>query len=495
MQKQEHDPLPSLRGPAGPDQMSAILQRSGIRLSSVQLDQLWTYHQLLRQFNPELNLTRVHNFTNMVLKLYVDSILPGQLMELPSPLMDLGTGPGMPGIPLKIAFPHLQIILAEGRQNRVAFLETACEQLGLKDLTIVSRGIAPDFEHCLSGIITRAVESIGLTLERIGGCLAPDGLAIFMKGPHCDAEIGEAVSRFSGSYRLEMDRAYKIPHTSHERRLVVFQRLDEPLWARKASAMERHFHKKIESDQNEVYKDLKKLLTSRGIRKQNKALVSGTKQVAEILKNFPERCEAWISSDAQLPPPPDSPAHVSWYQITPSLFQTLDIFGTNAPLLVIKTRKISVWDPAQGFAQGCSVLIPFQDPENVGTIIRSSVAFGASRIILLAESANPYHPKALRASGGAVLYAELFQGPALSELPEDLPLVPLSSEGKDISSFSFPESFGLLPGQEGSGLPEHWRGRAVAIPISREVESLNASTATAIALYLWSRGVGGSDRL
>ena len=84
--------------------MQAILERSGIRLSSVQLEQLWLYHQLLRQHNPTLNLTRIHNFVNMVLKLYVDSMLPAKMRELPSPLLDLGTGPGMPGI---VIFPPM----------------------------------------------------------------------------------------------------------------------------------------------------------------------------------------------------------------------------------------------------------------------------------------------------------------------------------------------------------------------------------------------------
>ena len=77
--------------------LRVILERSGIRLSSFQLEQLWLYHQLLRQYNPELNLTRIHNFANMVLKLYVDSMLPAQMVELPSPLLDLGTGPGAAG--------------------------------------------------------------------------------------------------------------------------------------------------------------------------------------------------------------------------------------------------------------------------------------------------------------------------------------------------------------------------------------------------------------
>jgi 16S rRNA (guanine527-N7)-methyltransferase len=127
--------------------MDALLKKSGIHLHWDRLEQLWTYHQLLRQYNPELNLTRIHNFTYMVLKLYVDSILPGQLMDLPSPLLDLGTGPGMPGIPLKIAYPQLTLLLAESRQKRVAFLKTVVEKLNFPDVEVVGEGITPHFER------------------------------------------------------------------------------------------------------------------------------------------------------------------------------------------------------------------------------------------------------------------------------------------------------------------------------------------------------------
>lgn len=123
--------------------MSALLRRSGIELSPFQLDQLWTYHQLLRDFNPQLNLTRIHNFSNMVLKLYVDSMLPAQMIDLPSPLLDLGTGAGMPGIPLKIFMPHLEILLAESRKNRSEFIEEAVSRLKLQDVQVVAEEFIP----------------------------------------------------------------------------------------------------------------------------------------------------------------------------------------------------------------------------------------------------------------------------------------------------------------------------------------------------------------
>ncbi len=469
--------------------MAVLLEGAGIFLSDAQLHQLWSYHNLLRRYNPELNLTRIHNFTNMVQKLYVDSILPGQMVKLPSPLLDIGTGPGMPGIPLKIAFPDLEIILAESRQHRAEFLETVITTLNFRNISVVGHGIIPKFARPVSGVITRAVESIEKTLLRINGCLAEDGLAVFMKGPACDDEISAAGDRFNQSYTLLINQSYQIPDTPHRRRLVVFRRIDAPGWEKEKRAMSKHAARKIESEQNDTFKELKKLLTSRGIKKQEKALIAGVKQVREIMRDFPDRCDAWISEGEHLPPPEEAPGALSWYQLSPRLFQDLDVNGTQSPLLLVTTPRIGKWDVNEGFAGGCTLLVPFQDPENVGAVIRSAVAFGVKSIVLLAESAHPYHPKAVRASGGAVLYANLYQGPSIADLPADLPIVALSGEGKDISEFVFPDAFGLLPGVEGTGLPKHLRGNSVAIPVSDCVESLNAATAAGIALYLWSRSV------
>jgi tRNA G18 (ribose-2'-O)-methylase SpoU len=176
-----------------------------------------------------------------------------------------------------------------------------------------------------------------------------------------------------------------------------------------------------------------------------------------------------------------------WYQLAPLLFKTLDVIGTNAPMVLMDIPAMRQWDPADGLPEGAGVIIPFQDPENVGAMVRSAVAFGLDYVILLAESAHPFHPKAVRASGGAVLAADLWEGPSVQDLPEDLPIIPLSGEGKPLGETPFPETFAFLPGLEGPGLPERFRTFARAIPIRRAVESLIAATAAAIAFYEWSR--------
>jgi 16S rRNA (guanine527-N7)-methyltransferase len=93
----------------------------------------------------------------------------------------------------------------------------------------------------------------------------------------------------------------------------------------------------------------------------------------------------------------------------------------------------------------------------------------------------------VRAAGATpLLRLPLFSGPAIAALqPTGAPLVALSPAGEDIDAFVFPPTFGLLPGVEGPGLPAAAAWTALRIPMRPGVESLNAATATAIALHRW----------
>ncbi len=473
-----------------PDSMDRLLRRCGIHLTDEQRNQLWRYHQLLRHHDDRLNLTRIRNFDNMVLKLYADSILPAMQTTLPSPLLDLGTGPGMPGVPLKIFRPDLHIILAESRQNRCDFLKMVVDELGIDGLEVLDRGIAPDFDRKVQGVITRAVEPMADTLERVAGCLSPGGLAIFMKGPGCDKELEEAVRRCTTTHSLAEDIPYQIPGTPHRRRLVIFRRNNSPmLETGDMDSVTPYRIRTIESEGNPLFKDLRKLLGGKGVKKQEKALVCGSRLVAEMVGKHPQVCLAWVTKGDGHPPPDGAPESMEWIQLTPDLFARLDVFGTKSPILLAKAPKPVPWHPTDDPLPGCTLLVPFQDPENVGAVIRSAEAFQVDRIVLLAESANPFHPKAVRASAAAVFSARLFQGPGLAEIPRDLKVIALATKGRPLSHIRFPQSFCLLAGLEGPGLPQHWEAQAVSIPMNPAVESLNAAVATAIALYQWRTNV------
>jgi 16S rRNA (guanine527-N7)-methyltransferase len=209
--------------------MQQLLEAAGIRLNAGQLAQLWRFDQLLRKRNGDRDLTRLIEFESVVIKHYVDSMYIGRLIDLPSPLCDIGTGAGFPGIPLKIRYPQLHLVLAEQRPRRVAFLNEAITTLELRHTeTFKQRVVSRSFTLPMRGVITRAVEPIEKTLLRSSGCTRAGTRIIFMKGPGVDAELAEAKAAFGRDYRLLQDEPYSLPNTPHARRLVVIERLTDP---------------------------------------------------------------------------------------------------------------------------------------------------------------------------------------------------------------------------------------------------------------------------
>ncbi|MFH1998847.1 MAG: 16S rRNA (guanine(527)-N(7))-methyltransferase RsmG [Planctomycetota bacterium] len=476
-------------GPRGPmpsaERLRTLCREHGIDLTAEQTDLLWKFHRFLREKNRELNMTRLYNFETMVAKHYVDCMLVAQLVDLPSPLLDMGTGAGFPGIPLKIFRPDLHIIMAEGRKKRVTFLQEAIDLLGLSHIEAIAQKINMSFDRKIAGLITRAVEGAPETLKRARSFLPEGGLAIFMKGPKCDDEVAMAGDELAADYDLVEDRSYQIQETPHQRRLLVFRRSASP--APEPAPVFQGPVNEIISSSNRNFIRLKQLFTARGIRKQESALLHGRRVVNEALRDHPDRCRAWISRSDGIPPPEGSPSQVVWYQLDPALFNDLDQFGTGHPLLLIDAPPMPAWTPETEPVPGCTLFVPFQDPENVGSVIRSAAAFGVARVVLLQEAAHPLLPKACRAAGTSLMKVPLWTGPPIADLETGKTvLVALSMSGRNIRDVAFPESFGLLAGLEGGGLPERLRkDDNLYIPMEEGCESLNAAASVSIALYAW----------
>jgi tRNA G18 (ribose-2'-O)-methylase SpoU len=219
------------------------------------------------------------------------------------------------------------------------------------------------------------------------------------------------------------------------------------------------------------------------VKKQRLSLLSGRKQVEETLREFPDRCEALLFTKGQSV---HSAGGMRCYRLAPTLFLEIVVFGTRQPMLLVRIEPFSAWNSAV-WPPGCTLFIPFQDPSNVGAVIRSAAAFGVSRLVVLKEGAHPFHHKSIKVAGSAIFRVPIFSGPSIRDLGgEHSPIVTLSPAGQDIEKYTFPPSFGLLPGLEGPGLPTNVRHLdSLSIPMSGGVESLNAALATGIALYAW----------
>ena len=244
----------------------------------------------------------------------------------------------------------------------------------------------------------------------------------------------------------------------------------------------------IHSADNPVFKKLLALQTAHGIRKHGEFLVAGPKIIAEILQQKLEAVTAWITTP-DMPPPPSKLAACHRVVLGKERFKEINVFGTPGPVLALRRPDLPDFQAEAPWPNGCTLFIPFGDPENVGGAMRAAAGLGAARVVLLREAACPFLPKAIRASAGAAWKIRLESGPSLTELTaiKTVPLFALDMEGEPLETVQRPVCYGLVAGMEGQGLPEALRRhcRRVSIPMTNGIESLNAAAATAVALWAW----------
>jgi len=182
---------------------------------------LLAYLDLLARWNRTYNLTAVRDPREMVPRHLLDSLAMEPFLDGIGTLADLGTGPGLPGIPLAIARPGLRVTLVEANGKKARFLREAVRTLGLGNAEVAeSRIEALDRPGAFDAITARALATLPQILGFGGHLLAPGGRLLAMKGARPDEEIA-ALPR---GWRLETLHPLTVPGLQGERHLVVVGR-------------------------------------------------------------------------------------------------------------------------------------------------------------------------------------------------------------------------------------------------------------------------------
>ncbi len=476
-------------------------EEAKITVSEKQIRQFSLYYKLVIENNDDNDLTRIKGEDQFVVKHFIDSVYYTKFLTLPESIVDIGTGAGFPGIPLKIMNPDIHLILAEQRSRRVEFLKLAVSELKLTNVEFYAHKVTEKSFFNVKGVVTRALEDAPETLSRVEHFLPEGGVVIFLKGPDASGDILSLSESNRKNYTLDLDKSYTLPGTDFSRRILLFRK-GKDTFRKIYKVMKNEIDTPgvaITSEDNKFYKEIKRLTSGDGIKKIGAVAIAGKKIISDFLEKNEFSDLKLLLPDDYSETSKDFDLIISKFQASGSLFilkkalyNELDVSLGKTPILIAPLPEIKEWDGAVD--HGCTPVIPFQDPANVGSAVRSAAGFGVAKIILTSDAANPFHPKSIRASSGAVFEMEFMRGPSLNEIfsiteKSGIEILALDRRGKNISEVEFPSSFILIPGIEGPGLPEVFISKSVSIPLSDKIESLNASVALSIFMYEWNKKI------
>lgn len=213
------------------------VRRLNIILDDIQLKQFEKYFEILIEWNKVMNLTGITEYQDVVDKHFVDSLSIVNVLDMNKidNIIDIGTGAGFPGVPLKIAFPHLKVVLLDSLNKRIKFLNHVIDELELRDIRTL-HGRAEDFarkteyREKFDVCVSRAVANLASLSEyclpyvKVGGCF------VSYKSVDVDGELDnskKAISILGG--KIDLVTKFQLPDTDIHRSFVKIDKTKSTL--------------------------------------------------------------------------------------------------------------------------------------------------------------------------------------------------------------------------------------------------------------------------
>jgi len=200
----------------------------GVVITEDQFSKLSKYLQLLKNKNEEVNLTRITDNREVWIKHILDSLMVAPFFNKPGMrVIDLGTGGGLPGIPLAILFPTARFVLLDATEKKVTAVANFCRELDLRNVDCIagrieSIGHEPGYRGDFDLVLARAVAPLRTLVELAIPLIHPYGTVVAYKGPEYISELGQSRNAVE-KLRCESPRVfhYTLPEGMGERTLLT----------------------------------------------------------------------------------------------------------------------------------------------------------------------------------------------------------------------------------------------------------------------------------
>lgn len=208
------------------------IKKLNIDYTEKQMNQFMRYYELLVEKNKVMNLTAIIDLDEVMVKHFLDSVLIADIIDLSkyNYLIDIGTGAGFPGVPLKILFPHLKVTLVDSLNKRLKFLTEVINELGLENIVTV-HGRAEDLGHNSSYrekydlCVSRAVANLSTLSEYCIPFICQNGIFVSYKSSDSDEEVlsSNNAIKILGAEIINQKKV-ELPMSDMERNIIVIQK-------------------------------------------------------------------------------------------------------------------------------------------------------------------------------------------------------------------------------------------------------------------------------
>ena len=202
-----------------------------IALDNTQIEQFNRYYELLIEWNEKINLTAITEQSEVIEKHFIDSILPYKSFKENSSIIDIGSGAGFPGIPLKILRPDLNITLLDSLNKRINFLNIVIDELKLNNIVAIhgrceDMAKMPKYRECFDYGTARAVAKLNILAEYTVPFIKVNGNFVAYKGQDADNEILESKNAISKLY-LKENKHLEFNLNENSRKILIFTKINK----------------------------------------------------------------------------------------------------------------------------------------------------------------------------------------------------------------------------------------------------------------------------